>query len=34
MASNFAFLHDKFPEFEKLAELAESYCRNNLKFIA
>ena len=29
MASNFAFLHDKFPEFEKLAELAESYCRSD-----
>ncbi len=29
MASNFAFLHEKFPEFEKLAELAESYCRSD-----
>lgn len=29
MASNFAFLHEKFPEFAKLAELAESYCRSD-----
>ena len=29
MASNFAFLHEKFPEFAKLAELAESYYRTD-----
>ena len=33
MASNFAFLHDKFPEFAKLAELAESYGMSEGHFI-
>ena len=33
MASNFAVLHDKFPEFEKLAELAESYGMSEGHFI-